>query len=185
MIARNPETPIDHRGGLDYIGPEFLTWLWWRSDEDPRFVHADGTEVFVHVDEHLEFRGERAASRRTVLRAGLPGASMDARAALKSGKLVFAARLLIARGEDEVHFTLRAEDLEVSGVRLPAAEEGNPRERLEGSLESLERFWDDLDLCFATFLERRTGGGGTWAEDVDRIRRWGAAESPDLRFAGS
>ena len=101
-------------GGLDYIGPEFLTWLWWRSDEEPRFVQADGTEVFVHVDEHLEFRGERAASRRTVLRAGLPGASMDARAALRSGKLVFAARLLLARGEDEVRFTLRAEDLEVS-----------------------------------------------------------------------
>lgn len=184
MIARAHVTPTDDRGGLDYIGPEFLTWLWWRSDEAPRFVHPDGTEIFVHVDEHLEFRGERAASRRTVLRAGLPGASMDSRAALKSGKLVVAARLLIARGEDEVRFTLRAEDLEVSGVRLPAEEEGSARMRLEAALERLERFWDDLDLCFATFLERRTGGAG-WNEDVGRIRAWGAAESPDLRFAGS
>lgn len=183
MIARTDAIPADARGGLDYIGPEFLTWLWWRSDAEPCFVHPDETEIYVHVDEHLEFRGERAASRRTVLRAGLPGASMDSRAALKSGKLVVAARLLIARGEDEVRFTLRAEDLEVSGVRLPAEESGNARERLEAGLERLERFWDDLDLCFATFLERRTGAG--WSQDVGRIRAWGAAESPDLQFAGS
>ena len=83
-----------------------------------------------------------------------------------------------------MRFTLRAEDLDVSGVRLPAEEDGNPRERLEGALERLERFWDDLDLCYATFLERRTGGTG-WAEDVAKIRSWGAADSPDLQFAGS
>jgi len=178
MIA--PVTPTDDRGGLDYLGPEFLTWLWWRADTDPRFVHPDGTEVFVHVDEHLEFRGERAAARRTVLRAGLPGASMDARAALRSGKLVFTARLLFARGEDEVRFTLRAEDLEVSGVRLPAPAEGGPRERFETTLEHLERLWEDLDLCFAAFLERRTGTG--WARDVDAVRRWGGQPSPDAAF---
>ena len=114
--------PVDlrgARGGLDYLGPEFLTWLWWRADTDPRFEHPDGAEVFVHVDEHLEFSGERAAARRTVLKTGAPGASMDARAALRSGKLLVAARLIFARGEEEWRFTLRAEDLDVSSLRLP------------------------------------------------------------------
>lgn len=181
MIA--PVTIPSDRGGFDYLGPEFLTWLWWRSDQDPGFQHPDGTEVYVHMDEHLDFRGERAASRRTVLRAGLPGASMDARAALQSGKLVVAARLLLVRGEDEVRFTLRAEDLEVSGTRLPVdADASGVRERLESALGNLERFWDDLDLCFATFLEVRTGPG--WADEVERIRRWGVATSPDQRING-
>jgi hypothetical protein len=179
MIA--PVTPRDDRGGLDYLGPEFLTWLWWRADADPRFACPDGTELYVHVDEHLEFQGERAASRKTVLRAGLPGASMDARAALKSGKLVVAARLLFARGEDEVRFTLRAVDMDVSGVRLPAVREGGARERLETALENLEQFWDDLDLCFRTFLEARTGP--SWPAQIERIRSWGAARSPDSNFA--
>ena len=179
MIAR-VDVPAD-RGGLDYLGPEFLTWLWWRADADPCFRHPDGTEVYIHVDEHLEFKGERAASKRTVLRAGLPGASMDARAALRSGKLVVAARLLLARGEDEARFTLRAEDLEVSGVRLPTVEEGSSRERLEQSLENLEQFWDDLDLCFQSFLEARTGSA--WAGQVEAIRAWGQAQSPDQKFA--
>ena len=176
MIA--PVLPRGARGGLDYLGPEFLTWLWWRADQDPRFVRPDGAEVFVHVDEHLEFRGERAASRRTVLHAGVPGASMDARAALRSGKLLVAARLLFASGEDETRFTLRAEDLDVSGLRLPApAEDLHPSDRLPDALGKLDRFWDDLDLCFAAFLDARTGSG--WDAEVAKIRAWGAAESPD------
>lgn len=182
MIA--PVRRTDDRGGLDYLGPEMLTWLWWRAEADPRFVHPDGTEVFVHVDEHLEFRGERAASRRTVLRAGAPGASMDARAALRSGKLLVKARLILARGEEEALFTLRAEDLDVSGLRIPAPRGPRPlgpRERLEHALEACEAFWADLDLCLAAFLEVRTGAG--WDEEVRRIRAWAERPSPDEAVA--
>ena len=177
MIA--PVRTVDDRGSLGALGPEFLTWLWWRSEEAPGFAHADGTEVFLHVDEHLEFRGDEAASRRTVLRTGAPSASMEARAALRSGKLLVAARLLLARGDEEVAFTLRAEDLDVSGLKLPTPEEApkDPRERLEGSLEALARFWDDLDLCYAAFLDVRTSE--QWDEDLERIRAWCARPSRD------
>jgi len=182
MIA--PVRPVDDRGGLEHLGPEFLTWLWWRSDEDPGFTHPDGGEVFVHVDEHLEFKGEQAASRRTVLRTGSPSASMEARAALRSGKLLVAARLLFARDDDEVAFTLRAEDLEVSGLKLPTdsslgkgGKPQGPRERLEGALDTFDRFWADLDLCFATFLDVRTAD--VWEDEVLKIRAWCARPSQD------
>ena len=68
---------VDERGGMDYLGPEFLTWLWWRARVEPEFRHKDGTSVFVHVDEFMEFRGERAAARKTVLRSGMPAASAE------------------------------------------------------------------------------------------------------------
>ncbi len=188
MIARTDLTEgasrLGARGGLDYLGPEFLTWLWWRADVDPCFLHPDGTEVFVHVDEHLEFRGERAASRRTSLRTGAPGASMDARAALRSGKLLVAARLLFARGEEEWRFTLRAEDLDVSSLRLPPPDEDTEmKDRLEASLAGLERFWDDLDLCLASFLDVRCGPA--WSAEAAKVRAWGTDASPDETWAGS
>lgn len=178
MIA--PVRLVDDRGGLDYLGPEFLTWLWWRSEEEPRFTRPDGAEFFLHLDEHLEFRGERAASRRTTLRVGAPSASMEARAALRSGKLLVAARLLLARGEEEVAFTLRAEDLEVSGLRLPKVEGDkplSPRERLEAGLEAFEHFWEDLDVCFASFLDVRTSEG--WDAELRRLRAWCDRPSQD------
>ena len=181
MIA--PVRPVDDRGGMDYLGPEFLTWLWWRADTNPRFVHEDGTELFVHFDEHLEFRGERSAARRTILRTGMPGASAEARAALRSGKTLVAARVLMARGEDEVRFTLRAEDLDCSGVKLPAPEGDTPLERLEACLEHQDHFVDDLDLCLATFLNVRLGD--TWGGEVESIRTWGARPSQDELYVSA
>lgn len=178
MIAPSPQgRPLDPRGGMDFLGPEFLTWLWWRAAEAPRFTHPDGTEVFVHVDEHLELRGERSAARRTVLRAGAPAGSGEARAALRSGKVLVAARLLLVRGEEERRLTLKAEDLDVSGLRLPAPEPGPARERLEQSLEALERVQEDLDLCLAAFLALRCSPA--WPAEVARIRAWGATPSAD------
>ena len=80
-MIRRMDRPLDPRGGMDWLGPEFLTWLWWRSTTDPKFLHADGTEVYVHLDEYLELRGERAAARKTTLRTGMPGASAEAKVA--------------------------------------------------------------------------------------------------------
>jgi hypothetical protein len=178
VIARNPAA--DDLGGVEYLGPEFLTWLWWRAEVDPCFKHADGTEVFVHFDEHLEFRGERAAARRTVLRAGMPGASMEARAALRSGKSLVAARILLARGEDEMRFTLRAETLAVSALKLPSPEGETREDRLQACLDAQEQFLEDLDLCLATFLRVRCGT--RWEGELECIRAWGETPSPDERL---
>ena len=39
MIRRN-DKPIDERGGMDWLGPEFLTWLWWRTGASPEFAEV-------------------------------------------------------------------------------------------------------------------------------------------------
>jgi hypothetical protein len=175
MIA--PVPLPDDRAGADFLGSEFLTWLWWRAAVEPRFAHPDGVEVWLHLDEHIELRGERSAARRVALRAGMPGASMEARAALRSGKTVHAARFLLARGDEEMHFTLRGEDLDVSGLRLPSPEGETADERLEASLEALDRFQDDLDLCFSTFLAVRSSPA--WPAEVDALRAWAAGPSEE------
>jgi hypothetical protein len=168
---------------MDYLGPEFLTWLWWRSSTRPEFRDASGDAVYVHVDEYLELRGERGAARKTVLRAGVPGASAEGKAALRNGKTVAAARLLFARGEEEVSFTLRGEDLDVSGARFPAPEGEDAEERLAATLARVERLYADLDLCLREFLEVRTSP--RWEAESEAIRAFGAAPSEEERsFAG-
>ena len=178
MIARTPPV-ADPRGGVDFLGPEFLTWLWLRSDVAPGFEHADGSAFFVHVDDHLEFKGERAAARRTVLRAGVPSASSEARAALRSGKTLAAARILLARDDEEVRFTLKAEDLDVASLKLPAPEGDTPADRERALLDLMGQVMDDLDLCLASFLDVRLGSG--WDAEAERIRAWGRAPSQDER----
>ena len=178
-MIRPAGRPVDERGGMDYLGSEFLTWLWWRSSSQPEFRHPDGASVFVHVDEYLELRGERGAARKTVLRAGIPGASAEGKAALRNGKTVASARLLFARGEEEIAFTLRGEDLDVSGARLPAPEGKDAEDRLAASLDRVDRLYGDLDLCFRAFLEVRSSP--RWDAECAAIRAWGEAPSEEER----
>jgi hypothetical protein len=179
-----PVTVPGEHEGMASLGAEFLTWLWWRSEVEPCFPRADGAEVYVHFDEHLEFRGERSAARRAVLRAGMPAASMEARAALRSGKKLATARILMAHGEDEVRFTLRADTLDVASLKLPAPEGESRQERLEASLEAQDRFLEDLDLCLLAFLRVRCDPP-RWEAEVERIRAWGEAPSPDEASAAA
>ena len=113
-------------------------------------------------------------------RAGLDQLSRE-RVRMEMMKLLVAARLVVARGEEERRVTLKAEDLDFSGVKLPAPEAGPARERLEASLEALERLEADLDLCLKTFLALRTSPA--WADEVTRIRAWVAGPSEDERSA--
>jgi hypothetical protein len=171
--------PADERGGMDWLGPEFLTWLWWRSMTEPEMAAEDGARLYVHVDEFLELRGERAAARRTSLRAGMPSASAEGKAALRHGKVVTSARLIFARGEEETALTLRAEDLDVSAGRPPSPEGETSEERLESSLSAVRRMYADLDLCFARFLAVRCSD--SWEAEAAALRAWAAAPSQEER----
>jgi hypothetical protein len=164
---------------MDYLGPEFLTWLWWRASVRPEFRGPDGTPVYVHFDEYLELRGERAAARRTTLRSGMPAASAEGKAALRHGKTVSAARVLVARGEQETSLTIRAEDLDLSAVRLPAPEGETWIDRLASSLDAVERLSEDVDLCFAEFLAVRCSD--RWESEAAQVRAWAHSPSDEER----
>lgn len=177
MIA--PNRRFDPLEEAPFLGAESLTWILWRAATDPRFVHPDGTEVWVHPDERLELRGERSAARRTALRGGVPASSLEVRAALRSGKSVASLRLLLARGEEERRVTLKADGPELGSVRLPAPEGESLEERAEGSLDLLSRLLSDIDLVFAAFRAAREGAG--WDAEVARIREWALTPSEEER----
>jgi hypothetical protein len=182
-MIRPSSQPIDERGGMDWLGPEFLTWLWWRASIAPEFTTPSGDPFFVHVDEFLELRGERAAARKTSLRAGMPGASAEGKVALRNGKVVTAARLIVARGEEETALTLRAEDLDFSSLKPPAPEGNDSDERLAVSLASVRRAYADIDACFTQFLAVRCSE--RWEAEADRVRAFGASPSEEERsFSG-
>lgn len=187
-MIRRPDKPLDERGGMDWLGPEFLTWLWWRAGVSPEFVEqtlggrpgrGDPASLYVHVDEFLELRGERGAARKTSLRAGMPGASAEGKVALRNGKVVTAARVLFARGEEETAMTIRAEDLDLSGVKPPKPEGEQSEERLAASLAGVRRAYADLDACFGAFLAVRCSD--RWDAEAEKIRAFGAAPSEEER----
>ena len=129
MIARTPPV-ADPRGGVDFLGPEFLTWLWWRSEQTGgRFdLPAPAGTVDVWVDDRLAFRQPSDTKITAVMTGENPAHTLEARAALAGGKVVQDLRLGVRRDEREFHVTLRSPSLDVGGLKMPQVLSETPEE---------------------------------------------------------
>ncbi len=162
-----------------FLGQEFLTWLWFKSDERGGTVlvpgHGDITLVF---EKHMMLESGEGESHERLICRGLQSELKEARTGLRMGKKVEQSRLHLVKGEYEYHLTLRGSMLDFSGVKPPKtmadADESNDPEAVEGRLldriglyEELIRIVNDL---FRMFLVVRTGP--EWEREVAAIRAW-------------
>ncbi len=162
-----------------FIGQEFLTWLWFKSDERGGTVLLPGTgDIQLVFEKHmlLEF-GEGEAHEKLTCR-GLQTELQEARIGLLMGKKLEQARIRLAHGDYEWFLTLTATLFEFRSLKVPKtvdvsdeehkelAFEGRILERV-GMIEEVARIVDEL---FRLFLGLRTGPG--WEQELGRIRAW-------------
>ena len=165
------------RGALDhpaaqFLGREFLLWLWWRSEQ------SFGTMDLPHygpvdfwIDDHIQFRTPGDDPQINDIRGGAPATTIEARTALANGKTVESARIGLRIKEREYSFSLRGEGLELTGVKVPADAGDGIDDRLFERMLLIEEVGGILDTMFFVFLESRLGG--TWRGDrVPAIRNW-------------
>jgi hypothetical protein len=103
-----------------FLGEEFLTWLWFRWETDGGEFHLPGGRIVgVALDDFLTFAAPSDDETEQTLRRGLPTRTAEARTALRQGRRLRKARLLIAEGERQWTCTLDAPTLGLGGVKLP------------------------------------------------------------------
>lgn len=163
-----------------FLGQEFLTWLWFRSEERGGTIFVPGTgDIQLVFEKHmlLEY-GEGEAFEKIVCQ-GLQAELNEARTGLRMGKKLEQARLHLVMGEYEWYMTIKASMLEFRSVKPPktmgSTEEGDSAEAVEGRLldrigllETVTRTMDDL---FRQFLDIRTTPE-EWQKELTRIREW-------------
>ena len=162
-----------------FVGQEFLTWLWWKSEERGGVISLPGEgDIVVVFEKHmlLEY-GEGESSEKLTCR-GLQTELQEARTGLTMGKKLEQARIQLTYNDYEWNFTLAGSLMEFRTVKLPKTEGDsgniqNPEER-EGMVleriflfEELERLVLEL---FRLFLQLRVGEG--WREELLRVREW-------------
>jgi hypothetical protein len=163
-----------------FLGQEFLTWLWWKSEERGGSValEADG-DITVVFEKHMLLESGEGESSEKLICTGLQAELQEARTGLRMGKKLEQARILLGHNNYEFSFTLAGALMEFRNVRLPKTEgtetdtKDNPEE-IEGMI--LERVFliEELirlvNTLFHMFLEVRVGTG--WREEVQKIRDW-------------
>ncbi len=163
----------------NFLGQEFLAWLWFKSEERGGGVEIPGRgDVLVVFEKHmlLEY-GEGDTSEKVICR-GLQTELREARAGLGLAKKPEQARLRIVEGEYEFGVTLTASTFEFRNVRLPktvdTADEGKDAENLEARLLDriglFERLTHLIDDLFRMFINIRASQA--WQEELIKIRAW-------------
>jgi hypothetical protein len=111
---------IADESSRDFIGNEFLLWLWYYTDvESDTIKLADDSEVTLMLARTLNLECPRGQTGHETITHEGPTRLPEARRAIQSGKLPRKAGLTLVRHGEQYELTLHAETLGVGGAKLP------------------------------------------------------------------
>jgi len=157
----------------DFLGNEFLLWLWWKADEEGgEIALPDASQAAVVFVRQLVLECPWGQNGKDSILADGPARLPEARRAIRGGKLPRRAGLIVQHRGEQFEFGLLAESLAVSGANLPKPDE---KDRNGSEPDPRERIGRIRDLCtaidglFGAFLKQRLEG-----EFADRVKivRW-------------
>ncbi len=167
----------------DFLGNEFLLWLWWYlENEDDTLKLSDGSEVVVMMSSTLALECPRGQTGRESITHEGPTRLPEARRAIQSGKLPRKTGLTIVRHDAQYDLTLAAENLAVSGAKIPAPESSEERARLEERVTQIRHLIETLDLMLDAFGTKRASDG--WTKELGRMQKWLVREEAPGRMTG-
>ena len=158
---------------LDYLGNEFLLWLWWTLETQSEAIElADGSEVVAMLTRTLSLECPLAQSGKETISSESPVRLPEAMLALSSGKLPRKSGLVLVRQGVQYDLVVQAETLAVSGAKVQIAANGNSvgDGTEEDRIEAVRNLTETVDLLFQAFCQRRLGK--PWNAELEKIRGW-------------
>ncbi len=168
-----PDYPWTAKGPQpkDFLGNEFLLWLWHEADAHRGMIKTEAGEVAILLDRSLELDCAYGQTGKDALRATGPTHMPEARDALRSGKLPRRCGVTLESAGKQFDLTLVPESLACSSAKLPEIEEAeDARVVFEERIASVRDLSAALDALFHAFLKSRASSA--WESHTSLIRRW-------------
>lgn len=161
-------------GGVpDFLGNEYLLWLWYLTDRETDTVTAsDGSEITLMPARTLTLECPRGITGSETIASDGPTRLPEARRAVQAGKLPRKMGLTLVRHGLQYELTLHAETLAVGSCKMPDLPEDvtEARAKLDERATQVRELVETLDLLYARFLTVRLSAD--WAGELERVRRW-------------
>jgi hypothetical protein len=161
-------------GNFDFLGNEFLLWLWWRWDtQSDTIALSDGSEVTGMFARTLSLQCPLDESGKETITSESPVHLPEATQAIRTGKLPRKAGLILLRHGEQYELTLQAETFTISGARIRTEDNKESAEGqgiLEQRIESVRGLHETVVLLFHAFCEQRIGKN--WHGELEKMRRW-------------
>jgi hypothetical protein len=159
-------------------GREFLTWLWFKSEErNGRIALVDQEEIGLAFVRRLILVSGVGDYAESVVCQGQHASLLEGKEALRQGKKIREARLFLEIDTMEWEFTFKADLFQFQSMKLPApTEEFDEKSALEEEGRLLERIFllekaiGTMDRLFASFLALRLSED--WPAEAARMEIW-------------
>ena len=171
--SQQPEYPWVAKGPepKDFLGNEFLLWLWHETENNAGEIATTGRDVSVLFDRTLDLDCAYGQSGRASLRATGPTQMPEARDALRTGKVPRKAGMVLDVSKVQFSLTFNPESFSIAAARLPDVEEAEtPRVVFEERIALLRELSKSLDAMYETFLKVRASS--SWEGHTNSMRRW-------------
>ena len=169
-------------GAPDFLGNEYLLWLWYLTDRESDALElSDGSEVVLMPTKTLSLDCPRGVTGSGTIASEGPTRLPEARRAVQAGKLPRKMGLTLVRHGQQYELALHAETLAVGGCKMPdpPGDVAEARAKLEERATQVRELVETLDLLYARFLTVRLSSD--WAAELERVRRW--LSQPEARAA--
>ncbi|NOY22219.1 MAG: hypothetical protein GXO70_01750 [Acidobacteria bacterium] len=154
----------------EFVFREFLIWLLVQSEIRDGSFELGGEYVSFRVEDQLKLEGEGDV-RQTELKKGAPSISLEARSALRNGKLPTRMRVRLVAGGDEYLFVLDSRLMEIRGVKMPVVPLSEAELRMEQRIFHLSQIYRMLELLFNQFSALRLDAE-KWDGQIKEINQW-------------
>ncbi|WP_419788184.1 hypothetical protein [Pseudodesulfovibrio sp.] len=158
------------------LGQDFLTWLWYKTDNDnPLFKLKEDRTFTLQMEQKLSVQGGEGETKSTTTVSSPGGEMSEAKTGLLHGKKVNKAQILFTMDADSWLVSLSASDFGLSGLKTPKVaskdEEGDdPDAKFLEKIFLIERCVEMLDVVYGHFLALRLSKD--WAEESARVKLW-------------
>jgi recombination associated protein RdgC len=153
---------------------DFLTWLWFAMETDDNMVQLEDLgDFFMMPDGPLTFVYDDAAgaAETTIKKGGSPLRSAEAKAALKVGKKLKKAKILLARDTQIWSCTFDADKFAFSGLTLPEGEAMNDVHAVfEERITNIDIFRQAFTAFFIKYVE--TVQSDDWSAKEAELIKW-------------
>ncbi len=167
---------IDQEDEEATTGRDFLTWLWYFSEQSEEKLQLEQFGEFdLLIEGPLTFAygsEARGAQEVSLKKGDSPLRSAEAKAALASGKKLKKAKLTLTRGNEFWSCTFDADRFAFGSVKLPEGDEMNPEERFAERMQSLLIFKLAIEGFFRKYAELMLAMD--YPEHEKKLRAWAA-----------
>lgn len=162
-----------------WLGQEFLTWLWYKSEERGGSILLDGRgDITIAFEKHMLLESGEGESLEKIVCSGLQAELQEARTGLQMGKKLEQARITFGFDNYEYSATLSGSLMEYRSVKLPKTEttetDGDNPEEVEGMVLEriflMEELTKTVNQLFKMFLDIRLGE--KWKDELHQVRIW-------------